>query len=102
MTEQEVALKLNDHDHEIKSLKHRVSDVEKKQTEIETLTLSVSKLAVNMQHMLEEQREQNQRLKALESAPADEVKTIHKTLLTAVITTVVGAIVGAILALIIH
>ena len=46
MTEQEVALKLNDHDHEIKSLKHRVSDVEKKQTEIETLTLSVSKLAV--------------------------------------------------------
>lgn len=102
MTEQEVALKLNDHDHEIKSLKHRVSDVEKKQTEIETLTLSVSKLAVNMQHMLEEQREQSQRLKALESAPADEVKTIHKTLLTAVITTVVGAIVGAILALIIH
>lgn len=102
MTEQEVALKLNDHDHEIKSLKHRVSDAEKKQTEIETLTLSVSKLAVNMQHMLEEQREQNQRLKALESAPADEVKTIHKTLLTAVITTVVGAIVGAILALIIH
>ena len=102
MTEQELALKLNDHDHEIKSLKHRVSDVEKKQTEIETLTLSVSKLAVNMQHMLEEQREQNQRLKALESAPADEVKTIHKTLLTAVITTVVGAIVGAILALIIH
>lgn len=102
MTEQEVALKLNDHDHEIKSLKHRVSDVEKKQTEIETLTLSVSKLAVNMQHMLEEQREQNQRLKALESAPADEVKTIHKTLLTAVITTIVGAIVGAILALIIH
>jgi chromosome segregation ATPase len=102
MTEQELALKFNDHDHEIKSLKHRVSDVEKKQTEIETLTLSVSKLAVNMQHMLEEQREQNQRLKALESAPADEVKTIHKTLLTAVITTVVGAIVGAILALIIH
>lgn len=102
MTEQEVALKLNDHDHEIKSLKHRVNDMEKKQTEIETLTISVSKLAVNMQHMLEEQREQNQRLKALESAPADEVKTIHKTLLTAVITTVVGAIVGAILALIIH
>lgn len=102
MTEQEVALKLNDHDHEIKSLKHRVSDVEKKQTEIETLTLSVSKLAVNMQHMLEEQREQNQRLKALESAPVDEVKTIHKTLITTVITTVVGAIVGAILALIIH
>lgn len=102
MTEQDVALKLNDHNHEIKSLKHRVSDVEKKQTEIETLTLSVSKLAVNMQHMLEEQREQNKRLKALESAPADEVKTIHKTLLTAVITTVVGAIVGAILALVIH
>ena len=102
MTEQEVALKLNDHDHEIKSLKHRVSDVEKKQTEIETLTLSVSKLAVNMQHMLEEQSEQNQRLKALESAPVDEVKTIHKTLITTVITTVVGAIIGAILALIIH
>lgn len=102
MNEHEIALKLNDHDHEIKSLKHRVGDMEKKQSEIETLTLSVSELAVNMRHMLEEQREQNQRLKVLEAAPADEVKTIHRTLITTVITTVVGAIIGAILTLIIH
>lgn len=102
MNEQEIALKLNDHDHEIKSLKHRMTDMEKKQSEIETLTLSVSELAINMRHMLEEQREQNERLKALESAPADEVKTIHRTLITTVITTVVGAIIGAILTLIIH
>lgn len=101
MTENEVALKLNDHEHEIKSIKHRMNDMEKKQTEIETLTLSVNELAINMRHMLEEQKEQNKRLKALESAPADEVKIIHKTVLTAVITTVVGAIIGAILALII-
>ena len=102
MNENEIALKLNDHDHEIKSLKHRMTDMEKKQSEIETLTLSVSELAINMRHMLEEQREQNERLKALESAPADEVKTIHRTLITTVITTVVGAIIGAILTLIIH
>lgn len=102
MNEHEIALKLNDHDHEIKSLKHRMTDMEKKQSEIETLTLSVSELAVNMRHMLEEQREQNERLKALESAPADEMKTIHRTLITTVITTVVGAVIGAILTLIIH
>lgn len=102
MTESEIALKLNDHEHEIKSAKHRLDAVEKKQTEIETLTLSVNKLAINMEHMLKEQQEQGKRLKTLENEPADNMKALRKTIISSVITCVLGAIIGAVLALIIH
>ena len=102
MTEKQVELKLNDHEHEIKSIKHRMNEVEKKQSEIETLTLSVNKLAINMEHMLHEQKEQGERLKTLESEPAETAKYYRRTIVTGIVTAVVGAIVGAILALIIH
>lgn len=62
MTSQEVILKLNDHDHEITSLKHRMDDAEEKQEDNIQLTLSVSELANNMKHMLEVQKEQSELL----------------------------------------
>lgn len=101
MTDNQVELKLNDHEHEIKSIKHRVTDIEKKQGEIETLALSVNKLAINMEHMLNEQKEQGRRLQRLESEPAETAKYYRRTIVTAIITTFAGAIIGAVLALII-
>ena len=58
MNEQQIAFKLNDHDHEIKSLKHRVEEVEQKQSEIGELTQSVNKLVINMGYMFDKQKEQ--------------------------------------------
>lgn len=60
MTEQDIAIKLNDHDHEIGSLKHRVSDVEKKQEEFLKLSRNVERLATNMELMLNEQQKQRE------------------------------------------
>lgn len=74
MTDNQVELKLNDHDHEIKSLKHRVKDVEDKQSEIGALTASVNELAINMRYMVEEQKKQGQRLNKLESEPIDNAR----------------------------
>lgn len=101
MNEQQIALKLNDHDHEIKSLKHRVEEVEQKQSEIGELTQSVNKLAINMGYMVDEQKEQGERLKKLEAEPADNAKYYKRTIISCVITTVIGGILGALIALLI-
>lgn len=101
MNEQQIALKLNDHDHEIKSLKHRVEEVEQKQSEIGELTQSVNKLAINMGYMFDEQKEQGERLKKLETEPADNAKYYKRTIISCVITTVIGGILGALIALLV-
>lgn len=99
MTEQEVVLELNDHTHEIKSLKHRVDEVEKKQETIGSLAQSVNELAINMKYMVEEQKEQGQRLRRLESEPADSAKYYKRLIIGSICTTVLGAIIGALIAL---
>ncbi len=101
MNDRQIALKLNDHDHEIKSLKHRVEEVEQKQSEIGELTQSVNKLAINMGYMLDEQKEQGERLKKLETEPADNAKYYKRTIISCVITTVLGGILGALIALLV-
>lgn len=101
MNDQQIALKLNDHDHEIKSLKHRVEEVEQKQSEIGELTQSVNKLAINMGHMLDEQKEQGERLKKLEAEPADNARYYKRTIISCVITTIIGGILGALIALLV-
>lgn len=101
MNEQQIAFKLNDHDHEIKSLKHRVEEVEQKQSEIGELTQSVNKLVINMGYMFDKQKEQGERLKKLETEPADNAKYYKRTIISCIITTVIGGILGALIALLI-
>lgn len=101
MTNEEQILKLNDHDHEIKSLKHRVDEIEEKQSEIGSLAQSVNELAINMRYMVEEQKKQGERLRKLETEPLDNAKYYKRTIITAIITAFIGAILGAIISLVI-
>lgn len=100
MNEQEIALKINDHEHEIKSLKHRVDEVEENQSEISSLTQSVNELAINMRYMMEEQKAQGERLRKIEAEPLDDAKHYKRLAIGCIITTVIGGIIGALLALI--
>lgn len=100
MTEQEIALKFNDHDHEIGSLKHRMKEVEDKQDGIYNLTLSVHDLAKSVETLAKGQAEQGDRLEALEKEPAENAKYYKRTIVSCIITTVVGVIIGAVIALI--
>lgn len=100
MDNEKVLLTLNDHKNEIGSLKHRVSDLEEGQKSINTLTLAVNKLAINMENMVELQKQQGARLESLEKAPAEEAKYLRRTIITSVVTAVVGAIIGALIGLI--
>ena len=99
--DEQIIIKLNDHDHEIKSLKHRIEGVEKNQDSINKLTVSVNELAINMKYMVEEQKKQGNRLSVLEKEPGDNAKYYKRLALGTICTSVIGAIIGALIALLI-
>lgn len=86
----------------------RIGLLEDSIRQMNTLTISVEKMAINMENMLsaiERQgvliEKQSDRLDSIEKAPAEDSKkfkmTIITTIATTAITTIVGAIIGAIL-----
>ncbi len=77
----------------------RISLLEKNVQQINTLVVSVEKMAVNMGNMLEEQKKQGERLEALEKEPAESHKQIRQAIITSIIGTVVGAATMAVLML---
>lgn len=100
MNNEEIAVKLEGHDHEIKSLKHRTEDLEGQNKTIQDLAMSVKELALNMKNMMEEQKRQGERLLKLEQEPAERWNSAKKTAFTAIISTLAGALAtGALMAL---
>lgn len=98
MTGEEIAVKFEYHEHEIKSLKHRMTKCEEQQSTLSKLASSVDVLAVNMKHMADEQKRQCEHIEKLEKEPAEEFKHYKRLIIGCVITTIIGAVVGAILA----
>nr|WP_296489000.1 hypothetical protein [uncultured Acetatifactor sp.] len=99
MTPEEVAVKFEGHDHEIKSLKHRMDAQEEESKSIQALVVSVEKMAVNMENMLAEQKKQGERLEELEREPAEAHRQIKMSVVTAFVSAIAGAIAGAVLVL---
>lgn len=93
MTDTDIELKLNDHEHEITSLKHRMADVEDQSKAINKLAVSVEKLALNVSYMNEEQKNSIKRLEVLESKPGKRWEQV----VTICLTTLIGAILGFLL-----
>jgi len=87
MTNEEVAVKLTKHHEEIGSLKHRVDELEEKNTVIQDIALSVRELAVNMKSVKED-------VKELKARPAKRWDTI----VTSIITAVIGGVMGVVFA----
>ena len=91
MTDTEVAVKLENHDQQIKSLKHRMDEQEEQGKSLSSLALSVQKLALSMESMIEEQKNQGARLAKLEAEPAERWSSMTRT----IFNTMVGAMAGA-------
>lgn len=91
---------LTKHENEIKSLKHRVTDCEQQNDTISSLAISVNKLAVNMEHMIDEQKDQSVRLSALERVPSERLKYFRETLIKCILSSVAGGLLGAFMTLI--
>lgn len=102
MTNEEIAVRLENHEQEIKSLKHRMTEREEREKSLSDLTTSVKTLAVNMEYMAKEQQKQGERLEKLEHAPADDFKYYKRLIIGCILTTVVGAGIGAVLAIILR
>lgn len=102
MTNEDIAVRLENHEQEIKSLKHRMDEQEGKDKALTELTISVKTLATNMEYMAKEQQKQGERLERLEHEPADNYKHYKRLVIGCVLTTIMGALLGAILANIIH
>lgn len=102
MTElEEMNIKLNDHDHEIGSLKRRVEKCENQQESINGLIHSVDKLAFTVESMVNEQKEMKQEVKELREAPIEKFNYYKRTIITCIVTAIVGALIGAALTFII-
>ncbi|WP_367569025.1 hypothetical protein [Lacrimispora sp.] len=92
MTDEEIAVKLNSHEHEIKSAKHRLNDLEIQHKTLQELALSVRELTLNMGIMMEEQKRQGCDIEKLKSEPGESWGNMKRT----IINTIVGAGAGAI------
>ena len=98
MTPEEIAVKFEHHEQEIKSLKHRIVKCEEQQGQLQKLVNSVDKLALNMEYMAKEQKAQGERLESLEHEPMEDFKHYKRLVIGCVITGVLSAVLGAILA----
>jgi hypothetical protein len=86
MTNEEIAIKLAEHDHEIKVANHRIKDLEEQTIAINELALSTKEMAINMGYMIKEQERQAAHIEALESKPSKRLDTIITVIITALIS----------------
>ena len=100
MTTEEIAVKIEGHAHEIRALKHRMDNQEEESKSIQQLAVSVERIALSTEHIMQEQVRQGQRLEKLENEPHKRIKTTAMTaLITSIVSTVVGIVIGALLAI---
>ena len=100
MTDEEIAVKLAEYGKEIGSLKHRADDLEEQNKTIQELAVSVRELAINMRSMMEEQKDQGNRLNILEREPVERWNSAKRTAFTTVISVVAGALATGLLVMI--
>ena len=77
----------------------RITDLEKEQKQIYALTISVKELAMSVKSMVEEQKEQSERIKQLEEKPVKRWDSIITTIITSIVSFAVGAVLAALFSL---
>ena len=77
----------------------RIEILEDEVKQINALTTSVERMAVNMENMVKELGKQGDRLENLEKEPVETSKHIRRTIIASVISAVVTAVVSAIIVL---
>lgn len=96
MTDEQIVIKLTEHEEEIKSLKHRMKNYDDEQKEQSKLLRVVDRLATNMENMAKEQQEMRKELDKLEQEPIEDYKHYKRTTIGCIITTILGLLIGLI------
>lgn len=68
----------------------RLEKIENHMEGIDKIAVSVEKLAINMEHMLAEQKSQSERLKVIEDRDGDKWRNVVSYLVTAIISITLG------------
>ena len=90
MTNEEIAIRLNDHDHEINSLKHRMSDMEATSEAITRLASAVEVMATKQDGMSKSMDKLTVKVEALEAEPAKKWRFVVEKAIYFVVAAVVG------------
>ncbi len=94
---QEMIKFMAEHENRMKVTEHRIEDLEEQNKQILSITISVQKLANNMEAMLTEQKDQGERLKKLENEPTERWNSTKKTFFTAITSAIGTAFAGGII-----
>jgi preprotein translocase subunit Sss1 len=97
LTPIEVTLKLKDQDNAISNLENRVTGVEEKCKSTQDLVISMNKISINVENMLEELKLQSARILKLETKPADDAQYFKRLIIGTIITGVIGFLIGFVL-----
>ena len=100
MNDEEVMIKLENQSVRILNIEHCIENLGKGNQAMHDLVLSVNELAINMKNMLQEQKDQGERLKKLEGEPVEQLKSVRLTVLTAIISALAGTFVTGLIAVI--
>ena len=79
VNDEEIAVKLTALEHETKSAKHRIDDLEIQNQAIQDLALSVKELTINMGNMLHEQKKQGEDIEKLKAEPGERWSSMKRT-----------------------
>lgn len=96
----ETKVALENHEQRLGALEKDIDHLSALTSSIQEMGMSVNRLAINMEHMVTEQKEQGERIKTLEQVPTDNWNSVRKTTITTIVSGVIGALVGALLLLI--
>jgi len=90
LTAEEIAVKLEDHEHEIGSLKHRMRAVEEANHALHRLATAVEVMATKQDHMSDTMERLTAKVETLEAEPGKRWKFVVEKAIYFVVAAVVG------------
>ena len=97
MNNEEIAVKLTDHENEISSLKHRMNKAEDKIEQIHELTTSVKLIAQKQDNVVSKLDSLTNTVAEINKQPAEKWNKVTSTILTAVVSAIVTAVIAFII-----
>ena len=98
MTNEEIAVKLNDHENEIGSLKHRMNKAENTIEQIHELTTSVKLIAQKQDNVVTKLDSLTTTVADITKAPGEKWNKVTSTILTGLVSAIVTAVAAVIIA----
>ena len=97
MNNEEIVVKIAEHDNRIKVSENRIKDLEEQNKTLNEIAVSTSTLATNMKYMAKEQQKQGERLEQLEHEPAENAKYYRRLIIGCALTAIISIAIGALI-----